>query len=55
MACNSFPFNTNGCGCGNNGWSSCTWTLIIIAIVFIWIFCCNGGSGYSNCGNDCGC
>ena len=29
--------------CGNNTNNSCLWVLIIIAIVFIWIFCCNGG------------
>lgn len=50
MACNSF------CGNGNN---SCVWTLIIIAIVFLWLTNFGGtGIAYGlngGCGCGCGC
>lgn len=44
MNCNSL------CGNGNN---SCMWTLIIIAIIFVWLNCF-GGCGIG-CGCGCGC
>ena len=43
MACNGM--NLGRIGCDNN---SCMWTLIVIAIVFVWINC---GCGFNNC--DC--
>lgn len=49
MSCNSF------CGNGNN---SCMWTLIIIAIVFVWLNCFNGcgiGCNNNSCNNCCDC
>jgi len=46
MSCNGYAM----CG-GNN---SCMWTLIIIAVIFVWLNCAGGTIGGS-CGNGCGC
>lgn len=61
MACNGMNLGRTSCGgCCGGGWtpggSSCTWTLIIIAVILVWINCgCSFGSGGcpTPCVSDC--
>ena len=52
MSCNGMTYSSNGnCGCGNNG---CLWTLVIIAVIVLWLSggFCGGFGGLCGC-SDC--
>jgi len=52
MSCNGMTYSSNGnCGCGNN---SCLWTLVIIAVIVLWLSggFCGGFGGLCGC-SDC--